>query len=128
MEDLREELIGACDFPGFFVRRLTSIYGNRAREIAALAASEPSLARPLAEGGSTIGAEFVWSIEHEMAIGLSDAIIRRTMSAWTADLGRSAAEGAARVGQSHLGWTNDRAADELAEFDDYIERFRSSSK
>ena len=45
------------------------------------------------------------------------------MSAWNADLGRTAAEGAARIGQSHLGWGKDRAADELAEFDNYIERF-----
>jgi hypothetical protein len=45
------------------------------------------------------------------------------MSAWNADLGRTVAEGAARIGQSHLGWGKDRAADELAEFDSYIERF-----
>ena len=86
------------------------------------------LAGPLADGTSAIGAELVWSIENEMALGLSDAVIRRAMAAWTTDLGRSAAEGAARIGQSHLGWTKDRAADELAEFDNYIERFRGTEQ
>jgi glycerol-3-phosphate dehydrogenase len=59
-----------------------------------------------------------------MALGLSDAIIRRAMAAWTTDLGQSVAEGAARIGQSHLGWSNDRAAEELAEFESYVERFK----
>jgi hypothetical protein len=62
-----------------------------------------------------------------MAVGLSDAVIRRSVSAWNADLGRSAAEGATRIGLSHLGWTKERAADELAEFDSYIARFRGSA-
>jgi glycerol-3-phosphate dehydrogenase len=124
MEDLREELMRRYGLSGSFATRLTSIYGSRSREIAALAASDAGLAGPLADGAPAIGAELVWSIENEMALGLSDAVIRRAVAAWTADLGRSAAEAAARIGQSHLGWTKDRAADELAEFDSYIERFR----
>ncbi|HET9661354.1 MAG TPA: FAD-dependent oxidoreductase, partial [Thermomicrobiales bacterium] len=127
MEDLRQELIGHYGLSGSFAERLTSIYGARSREIAALAASDPALAQPLAKEATAIGAEFVWSIENEMALGLSDAVIRRAMAAWTADLGQSAAEGAARIGQSHLGWSKDRAADELAEFDSYIERFEPLS-
>jgi glycerol-3-phosphate dehydrogenase len=123
MEDLRQELIGSYGLNSALVERLTSIYGTRSREITALAASDPALAQPLAEGASAIGAEFLWSVENEMALGLSDAVIRRNMSAWNADLGRTVAEGAARIGQSHLGWGKDRAADELAEFDSYIERF-----
>lgn len=123
LEALREELVETYGFTGAAAARLTSIYGTRSREIAALAANDPALARPLADGATAIGAEFVWSIENEMALGLSDAIIRRAMAAWNADLGRTATEGAARIGQSHLGWSKDRAADELAEFDSYVERF-----
>ncbi len=123
IEDLRQELIGSFGLSAAAARRLASIYGVRAKDIAALAASDTILARPLAPGSSTTGAEFIWSLEHEMALGLSDAIVRRTMSAWTADLGRSAAEGAARLGRTHLGWSGDRAAAELAEFDSYVERF-----
>ncbi len=124
LEDLREELMGRYGFDGPFVERLTSIYGTRSREIAELAASDSALMRPLAEDSSATGAEFVWSIENEMALGLSDAVIRRAMAAWTTDLGQSVAEGAARIGQSHLGWSNDRAAEELAEFESYVERFK----
>lgn len=123
LEDLREELIGSFGIGSTAARRLAAIYGTRAREIAALAASDPALAVPLGESTLAIGAEIVWAFENEMAVGLADAVIRRAMATWNADLGRAAAEGAARIGQSHLGWTRDRAADELAEFDFYVERF-----
>jgi glycerol-3-phosphate dehydrogenase len=128
LEDLREELIGSFGLGGIEAERLSSIYGTRSREIASLAAADSALARPLAGGSTATGAEFVWSMENEMAIGLSDAVIRRAMAAWSTDLGQSSAEGAARIGQTHLGWSKDRAADELAEFDHYIERFRARAR
>jgi glycerol-3-phosphate dehydrogenase len=124
LEALREELIGAFGLSGPAAERLANIYGVRAREIAALGASDGKLGAPLAEGSLATGAEIVWAFEHEMAVGLSDAVVRRAVAAWNADLGRSAAEGAARIGQSHLGWSKERAADELADFDIYVERFR----
>lgn len=123
LETLRQELIVEYGLTASAATRLVSIYGIRAREIATLVSSDPSLAQPLSNNTLATGAEFVWSMENEMALGLSDAIIRRTMSAWTADLGYAAAEGAARIGQSHLDWTAERAIDEMAEFDSYVERF-----
>lgn len=124
LEALREELIEYYRLTGSEADRLTSIYGTRSKDIAALASTDAELRKPLAAGASTTGAELVWSIENEMALGLSDAVIRRAMGAWTPDLGQSVAAGAARIGQSHLGWSKDHAADELAEFDHYIERFK----
>lgn len=126
IESLRETLMREFGLSGPAVDRLTAIYGTRAIEIAQLGASDVSLAAALGEDGLATGAEIVWAFEHEMAVGLSDAVIRRAVAAWNADLGRSAAEGAARIGQSHLGWTKYHAADELAEFDGYVERFKSS--
>ena len=123
LEELRQELMESFGLTADATKRLTSIYGTRSREIAALGASDAALAHPLAAGSLTTGAEFVWATENEMALGLSDAVIRRMMAAWTADLGRAAAEGAAGIGRSHLGWSGDRVADELAEFDSYVERF-----
>jgi glycerol-3-phosphate dehydrogenase len=128
LEDLREELIGSFGIAPTAAHRLASIYGTRSREIASLAAADQPLGVPLAETTLATGAELVWTIENEMALGLSDAVIRRAIAAWTADLGRAAAEGAARIGQSHLGWSKDRAADELSEFDTYVERFKSPSR
>lgn len=123
-EALRQELVGSYGYSGSAARRLVSIYGARSLDIATLAATDEILARPLAPGAPTTGAEFVWTMENEMALGLSDAIVRRTMSAWNADLGRPAAAGAAEIGQSHLGWTSDRAAAELADYELYVDRFR----
>ncbi|MCO5220004.1 MAG: glycerol-3-phosphate dehydrogenase/oxidase [Thermomicrobiales bacterium] len=125
VEALREELIGSFGISGLAAERLTSIYGARARDIAALGASDPALGAPLAEGQCVTGAEIVWAFENEQAVGLSDAVMRRAVAAWNAGLGRSAARGAARIGQSHLGWSADRATGELAEFDTYIERFNA---
>ena len=127
LESLREELMASFGLSGPAVERLTSIYGTKARDIAALAATDPALDAPLSEHSLATGAEIVWAFENEMAVGLSDAVVRRAVAAWEADLGRSVAEGAARIGQSHLGWSNDRAAAELAEFDSYIERFKTPS-
>ena len=128
MEALREELMGRYGLSGASAARLTSIYGSRSPEIAALAASDPVSPghwprrhRLLAQSSSGRSRMRWRSVS-------SDAVIRRAMAAWTTDLGRSAAEGAARIGQSHLGWTKDRAADELAEFDNYIERFRGTEQ
>lgn len=123
IERLREELMGSYGLSGPSVERLTSIYGTRSRDIAKMAASDSALGAPLADDSLAVGAEIVWAFEHEMAVGLSDAVIRRAVTAWDADLGRAVAEGAARIGQSHLGWSKDRAADELAEFDCFVERF-----
>jgi glycerol-3-phosphate dehydrogenase len=125
LEDLREELIRSFGLTPTTAHRLASIYGARAHEIASLAASDPALSAPLADASMANGAEIVWTMENEMALGLSDAVIRRAMAAWTPDLGRAAAEVAARIGQSHLGWTKDRAEDELADFDLYIKRFEA---
>ena len=125
LESLREELMSSFGLSGLQAKRLTSIYGTRARDIADLGALDPTLGIPLTDGSLATGAEIVWAFEHEMAIGLTDAIVRRTMAAWTPDLGRAVARGAAGIGQSHLGWSNDHATDELAEFESYIERFEA---
>lgn len=126
LEHLREELIGSFGLTTRAAQRLAAIYGARSQPIAAIAAADSTLAAPLADGHLVTGAEIVWAFENEMAIGLSDAVIRRAMAAWNTDLGGSITEGAARIGQSHLGWSRDRAADELAEFDRYLDRFHSS--
>ncbi len=125
LESLREELMSSHGLKGPAADRLTSIYGVRARDIAELGNSDPTLGAPLTDSSLATGAEIVWAFEHEMAVGLSDAVIRRAVAAWTPGLGRTVAEGAAAIGQSHLGWSKDHAADELAEFESYVERFET---
>ncbi|MCC6674246.1 MAG: glycerol-3-phosphate dehydrogenase/oxidase [Thermomicrobiales bacterium] len=128
LEELRQELMGSFGFSGPAARRLASIYGTRARDIAALGASDPALGKPLGVGSLATGAEFLWTLEHELALGLSDVVIRRMMAAWNADLGRGVAEGAAGIGRTHLGWSNDRVTAELAEYEYYVERFEAGRR
>jgi glycerol-3-phosphate dehydrogenase len=59
-------------------RHLVETYGDRAPAVLELAASDPELAAPLVPGLPWIGAQAVWAVEHEMAVGLSDVLERRT--------------------------------------------------
>ena len=57
---------------------LVHTYGSETPAIARLALSEPQLAQPVIEDHPTIWAELVHAMRREMAITLSDLLIRRT--------------------------------------------------
>jgi glycerol-3-phosphate dehydrogenase len=50
-------------------------------------------------------------------------LLRRTMVGLGSRVGLDADENAAKVAQKHLGWDDRRAADEVANYRKYIERF-----
>ena len=54
------------------------MYGSDAAIVAAIAESDPELAKPLHEDLPYTGAEFVFAARHEMALDLDDALSRRT--------------------------------------------------
>lgn len=82
---LPREKLGSIDAP----RRLVARYGTEAPRIAALAATDAELARPVS--GEITGAEVVWAVRHEGALEASDVLDRRTrVGLVTAD--RDAAE------------------------------------
>jgi glycerol-3-phosphate dehydrogenase len=66
--------LAAIDAPSTMVRR----YGTEATAVTALAATDPELARPLAPGIETTGAELVWALRHEGAHTVDDLLDRRT--------------------------------------------------
>lgn len=125
VEDLAafcEELKANSDLPEMFVERLLKIYGTRAKDVLELAAHDPELLKPFSTQTAAIGAEVVYSFREEMAQTLTDCLMRRTMVGMNAAAGLDAVEAAATLAQKYLGWDDDRAAREIANYQKYIQR------
>ncbi|GAB1642248.1 glycerol-3-phosphate dehydrogenase/oxidase [Krasilnikovia sp. MM14-A1259] len=58
--------------------RLVARYGTEAAAVLALAADDPALARPVADGIAVTGAELVWAVQREGALDAGDVLDRRT--------------------------------------------------
>ena len=108
-------------------KRLVEAYGSRWHEVAALTASEPALARRVVRELPYLLAEVVHGVEREMAMTLSDVLIRRLHIAYEiADHGRSAARVVAAVLSGRLGWDSARTRVELARYDADVKRIFGS--
>ena len=135
----REPLPGGADFEEFAARfkrtsalppaareRLLRIYGARAAEVEKLSLEDERLGETFSASTGAIAAEVVFAFRHEAAETLADCLWRRTMVALGgACLGAEDAERAALVARTHLGWSETRAARELAEYRSYVERFQT---
>ena len=60
------------------IRHLIALYAERCADIVRLMHERPELREPLAPSVETLGAEVVYVIRHEMAMRLTDIVIRRT--------------------------------------------------
>ncbi|TPW74861.1 glycerol-3-phosphate dehydrogenase/oxidase [Schumannella soli] len=110
---------------GAVAARLVKVYGARAAEIAALAASDPALAETIGEGRSEIPvAEVVFAIREEGATTLTDIVQRRTMVGLEPGLGLDVEHAVARAAAEELGWDDDRVAREIAEHHVYVTRLQ----
>jgi glycerol-3-phosphate dehydrogenase len=103
--------------------RLFRVYGARAPAILHLAEEEPALWTPLCDGTHAIQAEVVFAVKNEMAQTLVDILLRRTMLGLGCDVGIGTDETVARVAQRFLGWTEERAGEEVSAYREYIRRF-----
>lgn len=97
-------------------QHLWRVYGARAVRVAQLTAEDAALARPLAAGCDTIGAEVVHALRAELAGNLGDVLFRRCMAGLAPDLGAAALEPALAVASRHLGWDAARQAAERARY------------
>jgi glycerol-3-phosphate dehydrogenase len=108
---------------GVIARRLVQAHGSKWREVAALTASEPALARRIVRDLPYLLAEVVYAVEAEMALTLADVLVRRLHIAFeVADHGRAAARVATAVLAGRLGWDNARARTEIAKYETEVER------
>ena len=104
--------------------RLTSIYGSRAWVVGDLIDRDRGLAEPIGGPDGPLQAEVVHGFESEMAQTLVDLLVRRMMIAWTPSLGLDGVEEFAEVARRYLGWSQQRATDEVQAYRSYVSRFR----
>lgn len=101
------------------IRHLIARYGERAADIVSLIHERPELRAPLAASDPTFKAEVAHVIEHEMAVRLTDIILRRTTCGSAGHPGGDVIRAAASIAAGELGWDQERTAEEI----ESVERF-----
>ena len=111
---LRSGLGQASALPPATVARLVDIYGCGA---------EPELMQPLGNSVDAIGAELVFTYQHEFSRTLTDVLLRRTMIGHREGGGVEFAARAADILAPYAGWDEARCHREVADYTRYVERF-----
>lgn len=106
------------------LERLLKIYGTRAVDVLKLAQDDIEMRRVFDPETGCIAAEVVFAFRHEMAETLCDCLFRRTMVGLNSFAGLNAVEAAAQVARHYLGWSEDKAANEVNTCRGYVRRFR----
>ena len=98
------------------IRRLATLYGDLAPIPVAMMASQPGAAQPLDPSDSITGAEIIHAIRNEMAVRLTDIVMRRlTLS--MAHPGDQLVGACARIAAAELGWTDTEMSEQIVELD-----------
>jgi glycerol-3-phosphate dehydrogenase len=113
-EGLAIETARRCglDLPSTVLRRLSALYGERSAEIIGLMVDRPELREVVDQGAGATAAEIVHVIRHEMAIHLTDIVVRRIGLGAAGHPGRAILAACGRVAASELGWSAERIAEE----------------
>jgi len=104
----------AMELPTAVTRHLSALYGEAGAAIVRLIAERPALGGAVSASVETLGAEVVHVIHHEMAVRLTDIVVRRTALGSGGHPGREAIEGCGRIAAQELRWTPERLEQELA--------------
>jgi glycerol-3-phosphate dehydrogenase len=89
------------------------MYGSRLPEMLAQANNRPELRLPIGKAGD-IAAQIVFAIREEMALHLSDVVMRRTCIGQVGAPPSAALDTASRIMAGELGWSEERRNDEVA--------------
>ena len=109
--------------PNAVSERWLRIYGSRAREVMEMTIKDEALSEPLPTNASVLSAEIVFAFEREFGKTLADCFLRRTMIGLNGDLGLGDVEAAAQIGRRFLGWSEQRAKDEVDYYRDQVSKF-----
>ena len=96
------------------IRHLIRLYAEGAANVIRLMHERADLRSPIDTGVSTVGAEVVHVIRHEMAMRLADIVIRRTGLGAAGAPPREAINACARIAAAELAWDQSRVDDEIA--------------
>ncbi|MEO7986440.1 MAG: glycerol-3-phosphate dehydrogenase/oxidase [Gemmatimonadales bacterium] len=87
------------------MRRVLENYGTTSRDVLAFVHREPALGRTLGSGAPVMAAEVRYGVEQEMALHLSDVVLRRTELGAGGHPGRETLAACAALMGPLLGWT-----------------------
>lgn len=94
------------------IDHLAHMYGSRLPDMLAEANNKPEL-RTTIGGAGDIGAQIVFAIREEMAVHLSDVVMRRTCMGQVGTPPDEALEAASRIMAAELGWSEERRVREI---------------
>ena len=95
--------------------RLARTYGTRYRSVLGGFTASPEDRVPLGGACAVTAGEIRYAVREEMAVTLSDALLRRTEAGSAGHPGEDALASAARIVAGELGWTPERVDMEIAE-------------
>jgi len=104
----------ASDFPADIVAGLARTYGTECGRVLDLARADASLREPLDADGE-IAAQAVFAIREELALTLSDILLRRTGLGTLGHPGAATIARLAELAAEHLGWDEQRREKEIRE-------------
>ncbi len=96
-------------------RRLLATYGSAYRELFPILVEHEEHGRPLSEDTPILGAEVIHAIRNEMAVTLSDVVLRRTEMGSAGQPSDATLEACASVMARELGWDRQRQKEEMEE-------------
>jgi glycerol-3-phosphate dehydrogenase len=101
------------DVPLPTLKQLVARYAERAADMVRLTKERRDWLTPLTPDAPTIGAEVVHAIRHEMAMRLSDIVIRRTGAGAEGQPGAALVSSTAAIAATELGWDDRRVKEEI---------------
>lgn len=96
------------------VDHLVAAYGSRYSDVLTLCDGRPDLASRVSDRSPVIGAELIWAARAEMAVTLSDAVVRRTPLGALGYPGDPAVTRACALLAQECGWSSERQQSEVA--------------
>lgn len=109
---------------GATAHRLWRLYGGRVGEVHRWVNQDRWWGEPLLPGHVAIRAEVAHAFHDEWARTLADAVLRRLVLGFGADLGEAAADAVGEVAAMAIGWDEERVRSERAAFDAEIAEHR----
>jgi len=95
-------------------QRLAHSYGSSYQYLLRMMVENPALAISLSDQCAVTRGEILHAVRHEMAVCLSDAVLRRTETGSAGHPGQAALEEAARVMGGEIGWNEDERTRQVA--------------
>lgn len=114
--DIDDNLRWLQRFPEIDTERLLGVYGSRLNQVLQLSLDRQATPLYFNKRRDALSAEIIFSFESEFAQTLADCLLRRTMIGLNSDLAIGDEEAAAEIGKRFLGWTDQRALDEISEY------------